>query len=764
MYNPPHPTHTAAHWLIDSQLRIRKSLPATPAFGGFNPGTPGQPFFEVIPPAFHAEVATFFAGAHAHNGEMATKVRRTTGPDGSARFVQLVIVPVEEASLFGCSIREVRLAEDLWPPGPPAPAPEKAGPPPQAAGSANPFAVIFDQVPVQIAVFDPQYRFLYINPQAVKDAVLREWLIGKDDFDYCRYRRRDNSLAVQRRERFEAVTRTGRPQEWEETHMTRENTPVIIRWTLTPVFHPDGAVRMIIASGSDLTSIRNAEQRVREEQAKFMLLARNVKEVFYIRDPGLTKFVYVSPAFEQVWGYPCGQLLDDPKTWYRSVHPEDKPRLKALNAFSSPGQQLHTEFRIIRPDGTERWIMARQFLAVDEVSHLSYVVGLSEDITERKMADLTMRNRARQFKHIFEHAPIAMAISTIDGRLVLVNDAMESTLGYTKEELLNRNLSSISVNEDMPENWALRRKLLSGETDHFQMNKRFLHKNGNVRHTLLKASLMRNSLGRPTHFLGQVVDITDLKKAEEALTRQNQELAKINAELDRFVYSTSHDLRAPLTSLLGLLNLMEGEPLSGDAREYLRMMRTSIGRMDAFIGEITDYSRNARTEVLNEPLDVARLARDCFNDLHHLPGAAGIQKEVSAPPPGTLHGDGRRLKIVLNNLIANAILYHAPWQPAPFVRVETAIEADGWLVRVADNGRGISPQHQGRIFDMFYRASDDTKGSGLGLYIVKETVAKMGGDIRVSSAVGAGSTFTIRLPHGTAGGATPMGDDTAGGA
>jgi PAS domain S-box-containing protein len=370
------------------------------------------------------------------------------------------------------------------------------------------------------------------------------------------------------------------------------------------------------------------------------------------------------------------------------------------------------------------------------------------------MADLAMRNRARQFKHIFEHAPIAMAIASIDGRLVLVNDAMESTFGYSKEELLKCNLAALGMSEDLPGNRALRRKLLNGETDYFQLNKRFVHKNGNVHHTLLRVSLMRNSLGKPTHFLGQVVDITDLKKAEEALTRQNHELAKINAELDRFVYSTSHDLRAPLTSLLGLVNLMEGEPLSNDAREYLRMMRTSIGRMDAFIGEITDYSRNARTEVATEPLDVGQLARDCFNDLHQLPGAASIRWEVCAPPPGALHGDGRRLKIVLNNLIANAILYHAPWRPAPFVRVEATPEADGWLVRVTDNGKGIPPQHQGRIFDMFYRASDDTKGSGLGLYIVKETVAKMGGDIQVCSALDAGSTFTIRLPPREAGTAT----------
>jgi signal transduction histidine kinase len=91
----------------------------------------------------------------------------------------------------------------------------------------------------------------------------------------------------------------------------------------------------------------------------------------------------------------------------------------------------------------------------------------------------------------------------------------------------------------------------------------------------------------------------------------------------------------------------------------------------------------------------------------------------------------------------------------PFVRIEATTGADGWLVRVADNGKGIPPQHQGRIFDMFYRASDDTKGSGLGLYIVKETVGKMGGDIQVCSTLGAGSTFTIRLPHREQGTAPP---------
>ncbi len=111
-----------------------------------------------------------------------------------------------------------------------------------------------------------------------------------------------------------------------------------------------------------------------------------------------------------------------------------------------------------------------------------------------------------------------------------------------------------------------------------------------------------------------------------------------------------------------------------------------------------------------------------------------------------MYSDGRRLKIVLNNLISNAILYHNSYVESPFIRAEVTSEDSLCVVRITDNGKGISPEHQGRIFDMFYRASDDTKGSGLGLYIVKETVEKLGGAIEVSSVVGVGSTFTIQLP------------------
>ncbi len=427
MYNQSVNSQAASCWLVDAHLRIH-----TPAGPGalpkdFGKGRPGQSFSEVIPPAFHGEVAAIFARIRESHGELSTKVRRADAPGGTSRFVQLVVLPAAEGPLYRCSLREVELDEDIWNETRHQSPADQAIAVPAPGNLPNPFELIFDRAPIQIAVFDPQYRFLYINPQTVKDEALRQWLIGKDDFDYCRYRNRDMSLAVKRREKLEAVTRTGEPQGWEETHTTHEQKTVIISWTLTPVFDEARNIRMIIVTGSDLTQIRRAQQQVREEQEKFMLLARHVKEVFYIRDPAMTKFIYVSPSFEQVWGYSCQQLLDDPKTWYRAVHPEDKPRLKELDVLSAPEQQVNTEFRIIRPDDAERWIQARLFLAFDHQSNLSYVVGLSEDITERKTAELALQNQARQFREIFENAPIPMAIADMAGKLALVNEAMGST-------------------------------------------------------------------------------------------------------------------------------------------------------------------------------------------------------------------------------------------------------------------------------------------------------------------------------------------------
>lgn len=264
---------------------------------------------------------------------------------------------------------------------------------------------------------------------------------------------------------------------------------------------------------------------------------------------------------------------------------------------------------------------------------------------------------------------------------------------------------------------------------------------------VLKSNLTR----LPSAILGALrkkAEETHRKKAEEALLFQNQELTKVNAELDRFVYSVSHNIRAPLMSVLGLLNLAQHDLKSKNTEHYsnyFSMMEGSINRLDDTLKEIIDYSRNSRTEIKRELLDLRELVEEAFQNLIYIQGAAVIEKKIVLEGSPLIYSDRLRLSVVLNNLLSNAIKYRDGKKNNNYINVRLQTYSDLYIT-VSDNGIGIPPEYHARIFDMFFRATEKSDGSGLGLYIVKETIEKMEGTIAVKSEHGVGTTFSMSLP------------------
>lgn len=233
---------------------------------------------------------------------------------------------------------------------------------------------------------------------------------------------------------------------------------------------------------------------------------------------------------------------------------------------------------------------------------------------------------------------------------------------------------------------------------------------------------------------------------ENELINSHSEVSKINEELDRFVYSASHDMRAPLSSLLGLITVAEKTDSAEEMRLCLNMMRERVNVMDGFIKEITDYSRNARTEVESKELNVFDAVQGSLNNLKFMFDRDKISISVLIAPSTTIRTDETRFKIVLNNLISNAIKYYDPHKQKPYITIRTKFTTDHFFLSVEDNGLGIAAEHLSRVFGMFYRATTTSEGSGLGLYIVSETIQKLSGSIEVESKEKIGSTFTIKLP------------------
>lgn len=242
--------------------------------------------------------------------------------------------------------------------------------------------------------------------------------------------------------------------------------------------------------------------------------------------------------------------------------------------------------------------------------------------------------------------------------------------------------------------------------------------------------------------------ITDLHLVENLLHKQNHELENTNKELDRFVYSASHDLSAPLKSILGLVRISKLEAIIEPAPTYLNEIEKSVLKLDSFIGEILDYSRNKRLIITPEQIELKVLCQEILDNLKYLDDYTKISVDLDEFEQSTIQQDKVRLKIILSNLISNAIKFQKKTPGhKPVIKISARRQLSRTIIKVEDNGEGIKAELSPKIFEMFYRASDKATGSGLGLYIARESASKIGARISHESEYGKGSVFTVDLPE-----------------
>lgn len=232
------------------------------------------------------------------------------------------------------------------------------------------------------------------------------------------------------------------------------------------------------------------------------------------------------------------------------------------------------------------------------------------------------------------------------------------------------------------------------------------------------------------------------------VNEKNLSLEKTNLELDRFVYSTSHDLKAPLASIKGLLNLadLEKEPIPPSISTYLTMIKERVNSLDLFIRDILDYSRNSRQDVMVDTVNISKLIDEVFLTNKYLENTNKVELKTEVDATLTLQIDKNRLFRVLVNLVSNAIKYSDLDNEMPYVSVKAIVESNKLILTVKDNGIGIDKESNEKVFDMFYRGTELADGSGLGLYIAREMIHKMNGSLEFESDLGKGSTFSVRIP------------------
>ncbi|MDJ0594009.1 MAG: EAL domain-containing protein [Pleurocapsa sp. MO_226.B13] len=264
--------------------------------------------------------------------------------------------------------------------------------------------------------------------------------------------------------------------------------------------------------------LRTEYLELTEREERFRQIAENVREVFFVISAKTDEILYISPTYEKIWGRSCQSLYEDPQSWLFAIHPEDS--FKALATIETQfrtGDDFEEEYRIIRPDETICWVRVRAFPVRDVMGKVNRFVGIAEDITKRREAEEALKKSEEQFRLTFEMAPIGMAISTLKGKFQRVNQALCDSLGYSESELLEVSFAEIGHPEDWEIHRNLEQKLIEGKETDFQIEKRFVAKDGRIVDTLLKVLVVRDADGKPLHFNNQIVDITERKSMEKQL-------------------------------------------------------------------------------------------------------------------------------------------------------------------------------------------------------------------------------------------------------
>ncbi len=250
------------------------------------------------------------------------------------------------------------------------------------------------------------------------------------------------------------------------------------------------------------------------------------------------------------------------------------------------------------------------------------------------------------------------------------------------------------------------------------------------------------------YFMIQLNEVSEtrLRKATEEIRQKNTELQKTNEQLDRFVYSASHDIKLPIIAIKGLTHLGTMDTQEQKSLLYFSKIEDQTNKLSRFLLELLEYTRNSRTNLHLEQVNLNDLVDEAIDNLSHIENAERVEFKKFIRLEQNVMIDRVRFMVILNNLLSNAVMYHNYAIPNPWVKIMISKVDDKIQVLIADNGLGINDEHKDKVFEMFFRGSSSAMGSGLGLFIVKETVEKMNGKIMLSSTEGEGACFRIDLP------------------
>ncbi len=615
---------------------------------------------------------------------------------------------------------------------------------------------------------DLEGNYTYVN-RAFEDAFgAKEHLIGKhyiptvhpEDVGICKQASRD---LIKHPEKL-VVFDIRKPK--------RDGTYYLTRWELSAVVDAQGNLVESQAIGYDILQkhaakeantallqeayrlnleLQTSKDNLFRSERKFRSLIEHSFDAIVVYDrKGV--ITYAAPSVESVIGYSPDELVGTSGCSY-TFSEDEAVALSALeDALAHPEVRVSSEMRLAHKDGRIIWVetVLTNLLHDEDVGG---IVSNFRDVTGQLQGKQAVAEYSKRLELATQSANIGiwdwhipenrLMWDTRASNILGLNSAYSAFYKESTPEVIETWLAIIHPDDKDRVRSKMEEALQNAES--FAIEYRVVRPdNQEERYIKIYAKIIRKD--GPIRMTGAIRDTTGIKATEQQLRHNIDALQKTNAELDRFVYSTSHNLRSPLASILGLVSILQGETDHAEREQYLQLIEDSINRLDSTISSIIDYSRNTRVEVTAEPINFHEMIAEIIDSLYFLLHAVNVRVTTRLPDTVSFTTDAHRLKVIISNLLSNSIKYFDPQAVQPWVEISVGATEEGVLILVEDNGIGIPGGMQDRVFDMFFRASEQSSGSGLGLYIVEEIVNKLGGTISMTSQVGKGSAFTVCLP------------------
>jgi PAS domain S-box-containing protein len=474
--------------------------------------------------------------------------------------------------------------------------------------------------------------------------------------------------------------------------------------------------------------------KIAQSEKMYRLISESMSDMICLHEMN-GRYTYISPSVKTLLGYEPEELLGTYP--YDLFHSEDINRIIQSHHNALKGSQdNYIQYRIKKKTGDYIWFETLTQTLKDESGNITHLHTASRDITRRKQAE-------DQRDNFFSYSMDLMIITDLDSRILRVNNSWEKTFGYTDAELKGQPLISFLHTADF--GITMQAKLKEQETGQpsIDFENRYRCKDSSYKWlswnsiTFVKDGVM----------YGFARDITEKKQREEVLKNTLEELQVRNHELDNYVYKVSHDLRAPLCSIRGLIDLVKMEKDVPAIHHYISLIENRINKSDQFILSIINHSKILNSQPNIELINFEKIIDDCFEELKYIPNTSRIQKQVVKQGLSPFYNDELRISILLKNFISNSIKYLNPKSENNYLRFTICIDSEKAHLHIKDNGIGIEKELIPRMFDMFFRGTQLSEGSGMGLYIVKQTIDKMGGTISVESEPGIGTSFSLMLPN-----------------